>query len=207
MVDEEWSARFRTHHEIRSRGAIGNLNDGIEITTHGMRTRLIAWPGNGFQTESVHVLTLAPGEESALYEYDMADEAMLCFKRQGEVYLRGEWVQIEPGDIAYFPGRVPRAMRNPKGNSRDFVLANQICPPQFDLIRAGGLLRSTSRQDEVRRDRRSEEGSVARQSFARQRTPLQRQLSRSARLESFGGRNPARRRALQHVSRRALQRN
>ena len=53
MVDEKWDARFRTHEEIKSHGAIGNLNEGIEITTHGMRTRLIAWPGNGFQTESV----------------------------------------------------------------------------------------------------------------------------------------------------------
>jgi gentisate 1,2-dioxygenase len=138
MVDEKWDARFRTHEEIRSRGAIGNLNEGIEITTHGMRTRLIAWPGNGFQTESVHVLTLAPGEESARYEYDMSDEAMVCFKGQGEVYLRGEWVEIEPGDIAYFPERVPHVLRNPKKNSRDLVLVNQICPPQFDLYEPAG---------------------------------------------------------------------
>jgi hypothetical protein len=89
VADEKWSARFRTHDQIRSHGAIGNLNDGIEIMTQGVRTRLIAWPGNGFQTESVHVLTLAPGEESALYDYDMSDEAMLCFKGQGEVYMRG----------------------------------------------------------------------------------------------------------------------
>jgi gentisate 1,2-dioxygenase len=138
MVDEKWSARFRTHDEIRSHGAIGNLNDGIEIMTHGVRTRLIAWPGNGFQTESIHVLTLAPGEQSANYEYDMSDEAMVCFKGLGEVYLRGEWVQIEPGDIAYFPERVPHAIRNPKGNSRDLVLVNQISPPQFDLYEADG---------------------------------------------------------------------
>jgi gentisate 1,2-dioxygenase len=90
-----------------------------------MRTRLIVWPSNGFQTESVHALTLAPGEESARYEYDLSDEAMVCFKGQGEVYLRGEWVQIEPGDIAYFPERVPHALRNSKENSRDFVLVNQ----------------------------------------------------------------------------------
>jgi hypothetical protein len=32
MVDEKWSARFRTYDEMRSHGAIGNLNDGIEIT-------------------------------------------------------------------------------------------------------------------------------------------------------------------------------
>ena len=68
MVDEKWSARFRTRDQVRSHGAIGNLDDGVEIMTHGVRTRLIAWPGNGFQTESVHVMTLAPGEESALYD-------------------------------------------------------------------------------------------------------------------------------------------
>ena len=118
-------------------GAIGNLNDGIEITAQGVRTRLTAWPGNGFQTESVHLLTLAPGEETTLYEYDMSDEAMVCFKGQGEVYLRGEWVQIEPGDIAYFPERIPHAVRNPAGKSRDFVLVNQVCPPQFDLYEPG----------------------------------------------------------------------
>ena len=138
MVEEKWSARFRSYDEISSHGAIGNLNDGIEITTQDVRTRLMAWPGNGFQTESVHVLTLAPGEESARYNYDMADEAMVCFKGQGEVYLRGEWVQIEPGDIAYFPERVSHAVRNPRENSRDFVLVNQICPPQFDLYEPAG---------------------------------------------------------------------
>ena len=138
MIDEKWSARFCTHDEIRSRGAIGNLNDGIEITAHNVRTRLIALPGNGFQTESVHVLTLSPGEESVLYDYDMADEAMVCLKGEGEIYLRGEWVQMQPGDIAYFPERVSRAIRNPKGNSRDLVLVNQICPPQFDLYEPAG---------------------------------------------------------------------
>lgn len=58
MADKNWSARFRSHDEIRSHAAIGNLNHGIEITKQGVRTRLIAWSGNGFQTESVHVLTL-----------------------------------------------------------------------------------------------------------------------------------------------------
>lgn len=138
MIDEKWSARYCTHEEIRSRGAIGNLNDGIEIIAQNVRTRLIAWPGNGFQTESVHVLMLSPGEGSALYNYDMADEAMVCFKGEGEVYIRGEWVEMHPGDIAYFPERVPRAIRNPKGNSRDFILVNQICPPQFDLYEEAG---------------------------------------------------------------------
>jgi hypothetical protein len=41
VVDEKWSARFRTRDQIRSHGAIGNLNDGVEIMTHGVPTRLI----------------------------------------------------------------------------------------------------------------------------------------------------------------------
>jgi gentisate 1,2-dioxygenase len=127
MVDKKWSTRFRSYDEIRSHGAIGNLNDGIEITTQDVRTRRIAWPGNGFQTESVHVLTLAAGEESARYDYDMTDEAMVCFKGQGEVYLRGEWVQIEPGDIAYFPERVPPRAPESEGKLARF----HACEPNL----------------------------------------------------------------------------
>jgi mannose-6-phosphate isomerase-like protein (cupin superfamily) len=125
----------RFGHTARS-----GLNDGIEITTQDVHTRLIAWPGNGLQTESVRVLTLAPGEESAVYDYDMSDEAMVCLKGQGEVDLRGEWVQIDPGDIAYFPERVPRALRNPRHGGKIPSDMKGICypgrfasPPQLDL--------------------------------------------------------------------------
>jgi len=52
--------------------------------------------------------------------------------------MRGEWVQTEPGDIAYFPERIPRALRNPRGNPRDLVLVSQICAPQFDLYEPAG---------------------------------------------------------------------
>src|SRR5215210_901794 len=71
-IKERYLERNRTRQEIRTGGAIGSLNSGIEITTHGLSTRIIAWPGNGFQTESLHVLTLRPGEESESYRYDRA---------------------------------------------------------------------------------------------------------------------------------------
>jgi gentisate 1,2-dioxygenase len=106
MADEQFQARYRTLGEIRSSGAIGNLQDGPEITANGVRTRLIAWPGNGFQTESVHVLTLRPGEESDIYAHGMAEEAMLCLSGCGEVLLRDGWTEIHPGDIAYYPEAV-----------------------------------------------------------------------------------------------------
>jgi hypothetical protein len=39
----EWT---RTREQIRQEGAVGSLCRGIEIETHGVRTRIIAWPGN-----------------------------------------------------------------------------------------------------------------------------------------------------------------
>jgi mannose-6-phosphate isomerase-like protein (cupin superfamily) len=137
-IKEKYLERNRTHEEIRHSGAITTLNDGIEITTHGLSTRIIAWPGNGFQTQSVHVLTLRPGEASGMYRYDMAEEGLVCLKGKGEVYLRGQWVEIEAGDIAFFPERVERGIRNPEENQADFVLVDHISPPQFDLYGPAG---------------------------------------------------------------------
>lgn len=140
QIDDYFRERYRTHEQIKQGGALGNLAEGIEITTNGVPTRLIAWPGNGFQTEGVHVLTLAAGQEveSDRYAYDMADEAMVCFKGRGEVYLRGQWVGVEPGDIVYYPPTVERAVRN-IGGADDFVLVTCISPPQLDLYESGGF--------------------------------------------------------------------
>lgn len=136
---ETYLARNRNHEEIRRGGAIGHLNEGIEITLHNIPTRLIAWPGNGFQTESVHVLTLAPGLESPLYRYQISEEALLCVQGKGEVYLRGQWVEIEPGDIAYFPENISHGIRNPSHHKDDFILVSSITPPLVSLYEASGF--------------------------------------------------------------------
>jgi gentisate 1,2-dioxygenase len=133
MTDTTYLARYQTAQHIRLHGAIGNLNEGPEIVTHGVPTRLIAWPGNGFQTESVHVLTLASGLECQAYSYGLAEEALLCVQGQGQVYLRERWVDVEAGDLAYFPAGVAHAVRNPGKEQRDCVLVSQITPPQIDL--------------------------------------------------------------------------
>jgi quercetin dioxygenase-like cupin family protein len=139
MELESYWERYLTHTQIQQNGALSNLGDGIPMTIHGIDTRPIAWPGNGFQTEAVHVLTVKPGEESDQYAYDMAEEAMVCFKGKGEIFLRGQWLAVEPGDIAYFPATAVRAVRNPEGNQDDFVLVTSISPPQFDLYEAAGF--------------------------------------------------------------------
>jgi hypothetical protein len=62
MTQDLYRARYKTVREIRRHGAVGSLQEGPMIRMHGIPTRLIAWPGNGYQTESVHVLTLQSGE-------------------------------------------------------------------------------------------------------------------------------------------------
>ena len=63
-ITDNLRARYRTAQQIRTEGAIGNLFDGPTITAHGLETRLLAWPGNGYQTESVHVTNVQPGQQS-----------------------------------------------------------------------------------------------------------------------------------------------
>ncbi len=138
-IPDQFRARYRSAATIRARGAIGNLFDGVEIVTNGLSTRLLAWLGTGYQTESVHVLTLQPGDQSERYAYDLAEEAILCRHGSVEVWLRGEWIRLLPGDIAYFPEGVERQIRNSADSTGEAILVNQICPPQFDLYATSGL--------------------------------------------------------------------
>ena len=132
-------ARYRTARQIRSEGAIANLFDGPTITAHGLETRLIAWPGTGYQTESVHVTNVQPGQQSDPYTYDLAEEAILCRHGVVEVWLKDRWVTLRPGDIAYFPAGVKHQIRNPDSNGEPANLVNQICPPQIDLYSDKGF--------------------------------------------------------------------
>jgi hypothetical protein len=68
-ITDEIRAQYRTAKQIREGGAIANLFCGANITVHGLDTRLLAWPGNGFQTQSVHVTTIQPGQQSDQYTY------------------------------------------------------------------------------------------------------------------------------------------
>ena len=141
-IADNLRARYRTTQQIRAEGAIGNLFDGPTITAHGLDTRLLAWPGNGYQTESVHVTNVQPGQQSDRYTYDLAEEAILCRHGVVEVWLKDQWVTLAPGDIAYFPAGVQHQIRNPATSAEAAIVVNQICPPQFDLYSDKGFYNS-----------------------------------------------------------------
>ena len=132
-------AKNRSHLDIRTGGAIGHLNEGIEIMLHDIPTRLIAWPGNGYQTESIHVLTLKAGLTSDEYNYPISEEALLCVQGKGEVYLRDRWVELNPGDIAYYPENVPHRIRNLSNHQEDLILVSSITPPLVSLYMQSGF--------------------------------------------------------------------
>src|SRR5262249_40838210 len=130
---EAFLARSRSYAEIRQKGCVGSFNDGVEIELQGVRTRLVAWPGNGFLGGSIHVLTLRPGDASTMYQYDVSEELLVCLKGRGGVYVRDHGVTIAPGDVAYVPEGLPHGVRNPRGNTADFVLVSQLTPPSVNL--------------------------------------------------------------------------
>jgi mannose-6-phosphate isomerase-like protein (cupin superfamily) len=91
-------ARLLGCARLTTQGCDGSLRDGPVVEIHGVEARLIAWPGNGFQTEAIHVVTVRPGQQTDQYAYAVAEEAMLCIAGRGEVWLRGAWREIAPGD-------------------------------------------------------------------------------------------------------------
>ena len=113
---EQNQARCKTAAHIRRSGAIGNLAQGPEILAHGLSTRLIAWPGTGYQTESVHVVTLRPGQESQTYTYQLAEDAFLCHKGRpmcpkfSTITL---WTTIDPMGVFVWPGASVSSTRVP----------------------------------------------------------------------------------------------
>jgi mannose-6-phosphate isomerase-like protein (cupin superfamily) len=138
-ITDDLRARYRTAKQIRLEGAIGNLFDGPTITAHGLETRLLAWPGTGYQTEAVHVTNVQPGQQSDQYTYGLSEEAILCRHGSVEVWLKEQWVVLKPGDMAYFPAGIEHQVRNPATNTEPAILVNQICPPQFDLYADHGF--------------------------------------------------------------------
>ncbi len=135
----DYLVKNRSYQEIRTGGAIGNLNEGIEIMLHGIPTRLIAWPGNGYQTESIHVLTIKPGITTDEYNYPISEEALLCVQGQGEVFLKNRWIELSPGDIAYYPENIPHRIQNHADNKEDLILVSAITPPLVSLYEPSGF--------------------------------------------------------------------
>jgi len=73
----------------------------------------------------------------------MADGAILCLSGEGEVWWRGSWRTLRPGDIGYFPEGGQHAVRCPAGAAEELIVVTQIRPPRFDLHERAGFYEPT----------------------------------------------------------------
>ncbi len=136
-------AQNRTVDEIRARGAIFNINHGIEVEDgDGCTTRLIGFPGNGTRMVSFHLLTHSPGGSYAMHRHLISEESLICVRGRGEVNLGRGFVPVSAGNFVYVPAGVEHATRCPKDADGDFVVLSYHCPPALEYYQTLGLFKN-----------------------------------------------------------------
>ncbi|MCL5935484.1 MAG: cupin domain-containing protein, partial [Firmicutes bacterium] len=136
-------AHNRTIEEISRRGAIFNINEGIEIQdSQNCATRLVGWPGNGTRMVSFHLLTHHYAGGYQLHKHPISEESIICISGRGEVNLGRGWVEIEAGNAIFVPPGCMHATRNAPGVADDFIVLSYNCPPPMEYYQAIGLFKN-----------------------------------------------------------------
>lgn len=136
-------AHNRTTEEISRRGAVFNINEGIEIQDGlNCATRLVGWPGNGTRMVSFHLLTHHCAGGYQLHKHPMSEESIICIRGRGEVNLGRGWVEIEAGNAIFVPPGCMHATRNAPGAQDDFIVLSYNCPPPMEYYQTIGLFKN-----------------------------------------------------------------
>ena len=94
----------RTRDEIRTRGAIFNINEGIDIDNgNKCATRLIGWPGVGTRMVAFHLLIHKPGGSFEMHSHPISEESVTCIRGEGAGNFGSGWVKIEAGNVLFAP--------------------------------------------------------------------------------------------------------
>ena len=152
LRDDPARAYNRTRDEIRTRGAIFNINEGLDAENgKGCVTRLIGWPAVGTRMVSFHLLIHKPGGSFETQIRPISEVSMTCLRGAGEVSL-GEagWERIEAGNVIFVPMGAPFATRCAPGSKEDFIALSYICPSPLEFYQEIGLMRNGEFQiDEI----------------------------------------------------------
>ena len=152
LRDDPARAYNRTRDEIRTRGAIFNINEGLDVENgKGCVTRLIGWPAVGTRMVSFHLLIHKPGGSFETQIRPISEVRMTCLRGAGEVSLGDEgWERIEAGNVIFVPMGAPFATRCAPGSKEDFVALSYICPSPLEFYQEIGLMRNGEFQiDEI----------------------------------------------------------
>ena len=84
LRDDPARAYNRTRDEVRTRGAIFNINEGLDIENgKGCITRLIGWPAVGTRMVSFHLLIHKPGGKFDTQIRVISEVSMTCIRDWG----------------------------------------------------------------------------------------------------------------------------
>lgn len=140
MFSDPARANNRTRDEIRTRGAVFNINHGIDIKEdNDCVTRLIGWPGMGTRMVSFHLLIHKPGGGYELHSHPMSEESLICVRGTGEINLGSGWVKVEAGNAIYVPPGRTHATRSLADSGEDFVVLSYNCPPPMEYYQKTGF--------------------------------------------------------------------
>ncbi len=131
----------RTLDEVRRRGAIFNINYGIDIDRgNGCITRLVGWPGSGTRMVSFHLLIHKPGGALAGQSHPISETSMTCIRGAGEVnFNKRGWERVEAGNLLFAPMGCTYETRCAPGSKEDFIVLQYICPSPMEFYQALGL--------------------------------------------------------------------
>ena len=131
----------RTRDEIRNRGAIFNINEGIDIDNgNKCLTRLIGWPGIGTRMVAFHLLIHKPGGSFEMHSHPISEESVTCIRGKGEVNFGSGWVKIEAGNVLFAPIGSAHATRNDPSSTEDFIALSYVCPSPLEYYQDIGLM-------------------------------------------------------------------
>jgi gentisate 1,2-dioxygenase len=142
-VHDPARAGNRTREEVRTRGAIFNINEGIDIDNgNKCLTRLIGWPATGTRMVSFHLLIHRPGGGFEMHNHPISEECVTCIRGKGEVNFGAGWVKIEAGNILFAPIGAAHATRNDPDSAEDFIALSYTCPSPLEYYQEIGLMAS-----------------------------------------------------------------
>ena len=142
MLYKDDPARFvnRTRQEVTTRGAVFNINEGIEVADGSKCvTRLIGWPGVGTRMVSFHLLTHHKGGFYAMHQHPASEESMICIGGKGEINLGRGWVKVAAGNEIIVPRGCEHATRNDPDTAEDFLILSYNCPPPVEYYQKIGF--------------------------------------------------------------------
>lgn len=139
--DDPARAHNRTREEIRTRGALFNINEGIDIDNgKGCVTRLVGWPGVGTRMVAFHLHIHKPGGAYEMHAHPISEESMTCIRGKGEVNFGRGWEKVEAGNVLFAPIGCAHATRCDPASSEDFIFLSYTCPSPLEYYQEIGLM-------------------------------------------------------------------